>query len=69
MCYFLIHTCRRISIHALRVEGDTIQPRVKSCNSISIHALRVEGDMARPFQYDPAVAISIHALRVEGDRK
>ena len=37
----------RISIHALRVEGDLI--RAKSgvtINTISIHALRVEGDKA-----------------------
>ena len=35
----------RISIHALRVEGD-IKPQVKEMliDLISIHALRVEGD-------------------------
>ena len=56
-----------ISIHALRVEGDTLpqSPR-SSTRSISIHALRVEGDWPlcrRPLR----CAISIHALRVEGD--
>ena len=56
-----------ISIHALRVEGDSClrnSPQLASC--ISIHALRVEGDSGecRP---EPDGAISIHALRVEGD--
>mgnify|MGYP006948287195 CR=1 FL=1 len=38
-------TCCAISIHALRVEGDTIyQLLVKRQGKISIHALRVEGD-------------------------
>ena|GEM_PF-2657106 len=35
----------RISIHALRVEGDhALQPRPPVLDDISIHALRVEGD-------------------------
>ena len=33
-----------ISIHALRVEGDTCTCSPRSCRGISIHALRVEGD-------------------------
>ena len=57
---------RRISIHALRVEGDNPSLRAKSERYISIHALRVEGDLRRQLitDYWP---ISIHALRVEGD--
>ena len=35
----------KISIHALRVEGDTAwAKKVTEAISISIHALRVEGD-------------------------
>ena len=58
----------KISIHALRVEGDPdiYLPIVK--REISIHALRVEGDHGRVgFPVD--LIISIHALRVEGDLK
>ena len=33
-----------ISIHALRVEGDSIHTNGGNQNYISIHALRVEGD-------------------------
>ena len=57
----------KISIHALRVEGD-----FRACSSsgtpflISIHALRVEGDLAFIVSMC-AKPISIHALRVEGD--
>ena len=36
----------RISIHALRVEGDRAETRATSwAAAISIHALRVEGDV------------------------
>ncbi len=35
----------RISIHALRVEGDAYQIDEAYFQAISIHALRVEGDM------------------------
>ena len=56
----------RISIHALRVEGDAKNGALFYLHSISIHALRVEGD-AGPGQRHTARAISIHALRVEGD--
>ena len=33
-----------ISIHSLRVEGDTLQRIADTLNAISIHSLRVEGD-------------------------
>ena len=36
--------CAKISIHALREEGDTTQPRSITSKEISIHALREEGD-------------------------
>ncbi len=58
-----------ISIHALRVEGDTFDRlRALGGELISIHALRVEGDntQVKIFRY---VTISIHALRVEGDNR
>ena len=56
----------RISIHALRVEGDKAPDRAGDHGRISIHALRVEGDaiVRSPI---PDFPISIHALRVEGD--
>ena len=59
----------RISIHALRVEGDIIIVRRRHYSKlISIHALRVEGDsMPDAFSLLKST-ISIHALRVEGDR-
>ena len=56
-----------ISIHALRVEGDTGRNGGDAYFSISIHALRVEGDITG-LLWVFAVSISIHALRVEGDR-
>ena len=57
----------KISIHALRVEGDSPKcTKNQTRHCISIHALRVEGDYLPPFI--PIVYhISIHALRVEGD--
>ena len=57
-----------ISIHALRVEGDS-SFRVYTCKAvyISIHALRVEGDVINVIKEDAMTKISIHALRVEGD--
>ncbi len=56
----------KISIHALRVEGDRECKKSQKRHCISIHALRVEGD---PFSdyIILNVCISIHALRVEGD--
>ena len=57
-----------ISIHALRVEGDIILPRIRyDRRKISIHALRVEGDALRVRMGRSMRQISIHALRVEGD--
>ena len=57
----------RISIHALRVEGD-IMPKYNMLykQEISIHALRVEGDLFN-LNVWCEYKISIHALRVEGD--
>ena len=44
LCQVLRHNVR-ISIHALREEGDGGVPNVGACaKSISIHALREEGD-------------------------
>ena len=58
----------RISIHALRVEGDLMLLFVEAGETeISIHALRVEGDGNRFCLRYTALRISIHALRVEGD--
>ena len=57
----------RISIHALRVEGDAkTAAQTAATNAISIHALRVEGDQS-DFECRRRLGISIHALRVEGD--
>ena len=59
----------KISIHALREEGDwyvIVQPVLST--PISIHALREEGDAAAQAEQDKLKAeISIHALREEGD--
>ena len=58
----------RISIHALRVEGDyTGRNGGDAYFSISIHALRVEGDSPIENSLGTIYVISIHALRVEGD--
>ena len=57
----------RISIHALREEGDPCQPAMGRQCPISIHALREEGDGHRRDQHPYPQAISIHALREEGD--
>ena len=38
----------KISIHALRVEGDLHPARWQGWQGISIHALRVEGDAPVP---------------------
>ena len=60
--------CIKISIHALRVEGDDGIGRMLDFLEISIHALRVEGD--EPWlNIVQEHYISIHALRVEGDSK
>ena len=57
----------RISIHALREEGDARGPSRRGCRSISIHALREEGDVQRQPRRPDGGVISIHALREEGD--
>ena len=59
-----------ISIHALRVEGDSMREVVTLKEYyISIHALRVEGDVIYIFIFVFVPSISIHALRVEGDHQ
>ena len=55
-----------ISIHTLRVEGDTAVQVLQLGRGISIHTLRVEGDDCGAAG-DYAATISIHTLRVEGD--
>ena len=55
-----------ISIHSLRVEGDSVKYALSISISISIHSLRVEGDKAEQHEY-MLTGISIHSLRVEGD--
>ena len=58
---------QRISIHALRAEGDGNRITIKGVrNEISIHALRAEGD-ALVLGSNSMRGISIHALRAEGD--
>ena len=58
----------RISIHALREEGDLFGTDDGFLVGISIHALREEGD-DRAFVAHPVNPISIHALREEGDKR
>ena len=65
----LLHYYTRISIHALRVEGDECHVHVERIVLISIHALRVEGDCKLAAFLNKMLEISIHALRVEGDSK
>ena len=57
----------KISIHALREEGDLPQARFSVSVVISIHALREEGDPGMPRPLRTVCGISIHALREEGD--
>ena len=58
----------RISIHALREEGDaSSNARPVEGEKISIHALREEGDGKKKASHGDAPGISIHALREEGD--
>ena len=53
----------KISIHSLRVEGDTVVLKNDENIKISIHSLRVEGDTSKPsrlvllqlFQSTPSV--------------
>ena len=59
--------CPRISIHALRGEGDILlDDRFVKTGGISIHALRGEGD-AKYLTVFASISISIHTLRGEGD--
>ena len=58
----------KISIHALREEGDGLAGRFTSSTVlISIHALREEGDILH-VAAERLFVISIHALREEGDK-
>ena len=57
----------RISIHALREEGDICTNPFVQLFVISIHALREEGDRYAIEDILLLVFISIHALREEGD--
>ena len=57
----------RISIHALREEGDPLRFPASYLQSISIHALREEGDPYNGSMFTKSFEISIHALREEGD--
>ena len=55
-----------ISIHSLRMEGDTgMIPRDWEFH-ISIHSLRMEGDGSYSHKHG-SQHISIHSLRMEGD--
>ena len=56
-----------ISIHSLRMEGDTQVEISKYNDSISIHSLRMEGDFACTASLPLMGIISIHSLRMEGD--
>jgi len=56
----------KVSIHALRVEGDDTSTAGNGAIWVSIHALRVEGDRLQHGASGRA-DVSIHALRVEGD--
>ena len=61
-----INSDYKISIHSLRMEGDTNIWDIKACTGISIHSLRMEGDSADSPQSGQS-DISIHSLRMEGD--
>ena len=61
------HPVIRISIHALREEGDPQLRREGRRQGISIHALREEGDVGNGCILYALHNISIHALREEGD--
>ena len=58
---------RKISIHALREEGDLLVDTPGRLRCISIHALREEGDRFNSYSERFGHYISIHALREEGD--
>ena len=56
----------RISIHALREEGEALKIEELVNKIISIHALREEGELGTAALIQ-SKEISIHALREEGD--
>ena len=66
-CFNNFHLTLRISIHALREEGDAKNMARPVARTISIHALREEGDFLLPPRPKRPGPISIHALREEGD--
>ena len=55
-----------ISIHTLRVEGDSKGQLQQDNSYISIHTLRMEGDLS-VYTFCFHDCISIHTLRMEGD--
>ena len=61
-----IYEASKISIHALREEGDRHAIANQGGKKISIHALREEGDANGVCDHF-FLYISIHALREEGD--
>ena len=64
---FILSAGQKISIHALREEGDAPPFCTETDDQcISIHALREEGDPGRS-GCNGDIKISIHALREEGD--
>ena len=64
-----LHNLQKISIHALREEGDfAVLVICLAVTPISIHALREEGDIWTDCN-GSKVNISIHALREEGDQR
>ncbi len=66
----MISGSMRISIHALREEGDLLAHGAPvSSHMISIHALREEGDLLAHGAPVSSHMISIHALREEGDSR
>ncbi len=58
-----------ISIHSLRMEGDTSGYVNDGIYDISIHSLRMEGDRRLIRQIVITSRISIHSLRMEGDAR
>ena len=56
----------RVSIHALRTEGDRTWGKIRGASAVSIHALRTEGDFHKS-ENIIVIPVSIHALRTEGD--
>ena len=61
-------TAFQISIHTLRMEGDSSTLRASQGVYISIHTLRMEGDQPCDLFGQGDDLISIHTLRMEGDQ-